>query len=281
MISCIICSRKKDISTELKENIEKTIGCDYEIIIIENSKNQYSIFSAYNEGIRRSNGDILCFMHEDLIFHTNRWGVNVLNTFKDNEIGIIGLIGSQFLPNLMASWWLCSAIKGVILQGEVNNDGKYFKALSGVKIDVPTDVVVVDGLWFCMTKDLCRSLNFDEQTYSSFHCYDIDICMQTLIYGKRVVVIPNVLVEHKSGGNVNKIYYEQLKKFHKKWKDNLPIWRGFSITINNALWVSEILSGYQRIECLNKQLKTSKSYCVGRKLLSPLKKIKYGLFVKK
>lgn len=275
MISCIICSRKKDISTELKENIEKTIGCDYEIIIIDNSKNQYSIFSAYNEGIRRSKGDVLCFMHEDLIFHTNRWGVNVLNTFKDNEIGILGLIGSQFLPNLMASWWLCSAIKGVILQGEVNNDGKYFKALSGVKIDVPTDVVVVDGLWFCMTKDLCRSLNFDEQTYSSFHCYDIDICMQTLLYGKRVVVIPDVLVEHKSSGNANQVYYDELQIFYKKWSDKLPIWRGINIDMNNAIWISKILQNFQIIERRNNNLKKSKSYRIGRFILTILKKIFY------
>ena len=60
MISCIICSRRPDISAELKENIASTIGCEYELVVIDNSKNEYSIFSAYNEGVRRAKGDILC-----------------------------------------------------------------------------------------------------------------------------------------------------------------------------------------------------------------------------
>ena len=74
MVSCIICSRKQDISTDLKENIKNTVGCDYELLIIDNSKNQYNIFKAYNEGIRRAKGDILCFMHEDIFYHTQNWG---------------------------------------------------------------------------------------------------------------------------------------------------------------------------------------------------------------
>ncbi len=72
MISLIICSRKSDISNSLKENIERTIGTDYELIVIDNSTNKYSIFSAYNEGVRRSKGDILCFMHEDILYHMEK-----------------------------------------------------------------------------------------------------------------------------------------------------------------------------------------------------------------
>lgn len=52
MISCIICSRQPDISAELKENIATTVGCEYELVVIDNSKDEYSIFSAYNEGVR-------------------------------------------------------------------------------------------------------------------------------------------------------------------------------------------------------------------------------------
>ena len=74
LISLIICSRKADISEELKQNIAETIGCEYELCVIDNSRNEYSIFSAYNEGVRRAKGDILCFMHEDVLFRTNKWG---------------------------------------------------------------------------------------------------------------------------------------------------------------------------------------------------------------
>ena len=79
MISCIICSRRSDISAELKENIASTIGCEYELVAIDNSKKEYSIFSAYNEGVRRANGEILCFMHEDILYHTQGYFVNIFN----------------------------------------------------------------------------------------------------------------------------------------------------------------------------------------------------------
>ena len=54
MISIIICSRFQSISKELKDNIENTVGVVHEIICIDNSKSQYNIFSAYNEGVKRS-----------------------------------------------------------------------------------------------------------------------------------------------------------------------------------------------------------------------------------
>jgi len=51
MISIIICSRTASISDELTQNINQTIGIPYELVIIDNSDNLYSIFSAYNEGV--------------------------------------------------------------------------------------------------------------------------------------------------------------------------------------------------------------------------------------
>ena len=60
MISIIICSRTPDISRELKQNIATKIGCDYELVVIDNSSNGHSIFSAYNEGVEKAKGELLC-----------------------------------------------------------------------------------------------------------------------------------------------------------------------------------------------------------------------------
>ena len=70
MISIIICSRTASISDELNQNIDQTIGIPYELVVIDNSENLYSIFSAYNEGVKRSKYEMLCFMHDDIIFKT-------------------------------------------------------------------------------------------------------------------------------------------------------------------------------------------------------------------
>ena len=99
MISLIICSRSSDIDVALKENIKNTIGTDYELVIIDNSNNDYSIFSAYNEGVRRAKGDILCFMHEDILYRTEDWGKKIIAHFEDKSIGLIGFAGTHFLPS--------------------------------------------------------------------------------------------------------------------------------------------------------------------------------------
>lgn len=275
MISIIICSRTSELSSNIYSNIKNTIGCEYEFIIIDNSKNEYNIFSAYNEGVKRSKGEVLCFMHEDIIFHTNNWGNVVLESIKNNSIGVVGVIGSQFLPNKMASWWLCNSTKGQILQGYTNQKGNYSCSLDGMPIQDVTDVVVVDGLWFCISKELFTLIEFDENTFNSFHCYDVDICMQVLEQDKRVVIVPNILIEHCSLGNVRTSYYNELKKFYNKWNKNLPICSGINISDKDAMWVSEILGNYQKVVCRNIVLENSKAYNIGKLLLAPYKKIKH------
>ena len=96
MISIIICSRTKTIKDSLAFNIKKTIGCEYELVIIDNSENQYSIFEAYNLGINKSKRDYLCFIHDDIFIHTVNWGHIVIEIFKNNiQIGLIGVAGAK------------------------------------------------------------------------------------------------------------------------------------------------------------------------------------------
>lgn len=261
MISIIICCRATDIQEALKQNIAATIGCDYEFVQIDNSKNDYTIFSAYNEGVRRAKGDILCFMHDDITFHTQDWGKVVSNTLTDKSIGCVGVIGSWFMPNKVSSWWLCHAEVGTLIQGYRDNKGNYKTFVDGKVPAKPiTDVVVVDGCWFCIPKAMFKDIRFDDLTYNSFHCYDIDICMQVLNAGKRVVVQSDIEIEHTSLGNVLTSYYEQLGLFYEKWQDELPCSVGMSLSDEMQTWVSEILRDYQKSVQKNVRFENSRWY---------------------
>lgn len=81
MISIAICSRTPDILAELRQNITETIGCDFEWVVVDNSQNQYNIFQAYNEGVRRAKGDVLCFCHDDVKFLSTEWGKQTQSYF--------------------------------------------------------------------------------------------------------------------------------------------------------------------------------------------------------
>lgn len=226
MISIVICSRQSVIPEWLLQNIQSTIGVDYEIVWIDNSGNQYTIFQAYNDGVRRAKGEVLCFMHEDVIFRSQSWGTEVSDIFRDKSIGLIGVIGCQFLSNRVQPWWTLGHHLGCVTQGHYKGD-MYSTFLDGKPLNQRlADGVAVDGLWFCIRRDLFAKIWFDEQTFDHFHCYDVDTCMQVLQNGYRVVVAGDIHLEHKSGGQVSEKYYEQLGKFVAKWRRQLPISRG-------------------------------------------------------
>ena len=103
MINIIICSRHKEISSELRTNLQSTIGVDFELIVVDNSQNIYSIFQAYNEGVKRSCYPYLCFMHEDILFHTQDWGEKVMAHFEDTKVGLIGVAGGHCMLNTPSS----------------------------------------------------------------------------------------------------------------------------------------------------------------------------------
>ena len=119
MISIIICSKEQNLNEILSKNIELTINVPYEIILIDNSRNKHSIFSAYNEGISRAKYPYLCFIHEDVIFRNNNWGKLLCNAFEsDSKIGMIGVIGSAVLFDIIYGWWDTNAHVGSIIQSQ-------------------------------------------------------------------------------------------------------------------------------------------------------------------
>lgn len=279
MFSIIICSRKPDITADLKQNIADTIGCDYELVVIDNSNNQYNIFQAYNEGVKRSQGEVLCFMHEDILFRSNNWGNDILDVFDDKTIGLVGFAGTHFLSSSPFYWTNSPFIsehnltndKGVVL--ECFQD-EYYNA-NGI-----VDLVAVDGFCFFIKKQLFESIRFDDKTYSGFHAYDMDICMQVLMAGYRVCACNKVLIEHfwsESDSRTKKGYEildNNLTLFANKHKDVLPMHRGVE-GVPDYVW--ERIDGLMKNAYESKRVRKSKAYRLGKFLLMPFKWLKGGL----
>lgn len=289
MLSLIICSREADISQGLKENIRETIGIQYELIVIDNSKNKYSIFSAYNEGVRRAKYPYLCFMHEDILYHTHDWGGRVINHFKTEKIGIIGVAGGHYLSNT-PSTWLSAQINSInILESSWTNGirtTKHIAELDYLK-GLSTEVVAVDGVWFCIPKSLFSTISFDETTFNGFHFYDLDICFQARSVGSKVLVISDILIEHFSSGNFNQIWFENSIIFHNKWKNYLPQIAGVDLT-NDEIRIKEesardrfVLSKeIYKLQAEIIRIRHSKAYMLGKSILKPFSFLRYKIFKK-
>ena len=121
MISIIVCSRYKAPKEDFALNIKSTIGVEYELIHIDNSENIYSIFSAYNEGIKRSSYSYLCFIHDDIRFHTSDWGGKIVKWLDIANTGIVGIGGSFFLPKVPCTWSTLEHTCLNVIQSDRNN----------------------------------------------------------------------------------------------------------------------------------------------------------------
>ena len=120
-ISIIICSKNGFLEDELVENIKTTIGSEYEIIVIDNSKNKYSIFEAYNIGIKNSIFPYLLFVHEDVLFHSQSWGEILISYFNnDLKLGLIGIAGSKTKEKIPSTWLTLIHISEPTRQTEIS-----------------------------------------------------------------------------------------------------------------------------------------------------------------
>ena len=224
-ISIIVCSTKPTISNSFEQNIKDTIGTvDYEMVLVDNSLRKYSIFEAYNKGVEIAKGEYLCFVHEDVLFHSWNWGQKLLDEFeKHKDVGMMGVVGGHVLNKVSTCWWYTPERRGIIRQGYIRN-GKYESRLINFtwKNDNDKYVVSIDGVWMAIRKQLFAEISFDQTNYSGFHFYDMDISMQIIAAGYKIMII-DIEIEHLSEGNVNASFYKNCIVFHKKWDYLLPV----------------------------------------------------------
>lgn len=269
MISIIICSRHSDVSEEQRHNIESTIGCPHEIIFIDNSGNQYDLYQAYNEGVRKSTGDVLLFIHDDVTYKCNGWGLTIERILKDESIGLVGVLGSHVIPDFPAYYSESPYLSG----NNADNDNGAVRSFSEGNWDDNglVDVAVVDGQQLFMPRRLFPPLAFDDRHYHGFHGYDMDISMQVHSIGKRVVVTNKIISEHQwseskwDDEGMTRPLYASMQVFVDKWSDQLPMVVGIdkpSVEIDNMmnLWHDS---------CRYRQMRQSKAYRLGKALLKP------------
>ncbi|HEV7378700.1 MAG TPA: glycosyltransferase, partial [Dyadobacter sp.] len=206
MISVIICSVNLEDLQKVTINVAETIGVEHEIIVFDNRVAGRGICEVYNEGIAKAKYGILCFMHEDITLLTANWGKNVLDTFQqDQQIGVVGVAGGGYKA-LAPTGWYCLEFENPhisfqnIIQGYKRTDIEDVHAFHNPYNERLSEVVCVDGVWFCARKEVTQMHGFDEKLLRGFHGYDLDFCLN--IFGKhKIVVTYDVLMRHESEGN--------------------------------------------------------------------------------
>lgn len=221
MISIVICSKQKNLCDQLVSNIAETIGCPFDLQIFSD---RASITQAYEEGLELSQHPICLFIHEDVLFHTKSWGPILIGHFKENrQVGLVGIAGSKSKSYIPSAWWDCPEEDKVFRIVQYKLDGSKEDQNQGFGSEKIVEAATIDGVLMALRKD--TGVHFD-QTLTGFHGYDLDISLAVQEKGYKVVVIPNIVLEHFSLGNLHQGWLNSILHVHRKYKHVLPIHLG-------------------------------------------------------
>jgi GT2 family glycosyltransferase len=234
MISVIILSYRKAFLDKLLTSIAQTIGTEYETVVVHNLDGQYSICSAYNEGVSRSKFDYLCFVHEDVVFKTENWGSTLVNEMEQNpKLGMIGVMGAKFKSKYPTGWYNpvnnCKYLVGNIFQGK-NSDSSVELMDYSPDRQEGEGVVCIDGVFMFSKKEIFSECLFDEKMLNGYHGYDLDISLQILNKGYQLMVFKNIQLFHFSTGSPDKEWERYNQLISEKWKHFLPVSSSLSNT---------------------------------------------------
>jgi Glycosyltransferase like family len=242
MISIVVCSVKEMIFNKFSESVQATIGVPFEIIRIDNSKNEYSICAAYNKGKAKCKYDIICFSHEDVLFETSDWGNILANTLKDPTIGMAGIFGACYVSSFAEDIVSRKECIGQVIEGY--KDDKPLVTVSRFLSGTVAEVVAIDGVFMVTKKTIINKISFSDGILRGFHGYDFDICMQ-IRQNYKVVVTRNIILSHLSIGDYSTSYFEAIKIVSKKWSSYLPAY----------------LSSYSKNEINKLKIKSLEFFC--------------------
>jgi hypothetical protein len=224
MISVIICSIDKVLAQQVQKNIADTIGVVWELIIIENTASPKSLTHVYNSGAAKAQYDIICFVHEDVLFQTQNWGVKLAEHFKnDNSIGLIGIAGSKYKSKTPSGWFTgiaeieCCNITHVDDKG--NHQRIYSNPLPG---SLMQEVKVLDGVLLVCSKKVWEAVKFDDVLLKDFHLYDLDFSFRVAEKYKVIVSFEIDLVHLTQGGSFGNKWVEYTLLWHNKMQSKLP-----------------------------------------------------------
>ncbi len=221
MISVVICSRKKELDSGLSENIKSTIGCPYELVVIDNSANDHTIFEAYNQGIAQSAGEVCCFIHDDIFIHTTGWGTIVNRIFDEHpKAGLLGVAGSKIKTAMPSGWWNCPETLKEINILQHLDDGKKEKWEFGFKTGNLSEVAAVDGVFMALRKSTGCRFNTD---LKGFHNYDLNLSIECRKKGFSALATNEILIEHFSNGNLNDSWLRSTLELHRIYRKSLPV----------------------------------------------------------
>jgi len=199
-ISFISCVNNFDIYRECVEYSlsKQTSGFDIELAPVDNVNSEFSCPAALNQGLEKTQGEIVVFCHQDVIFPF---------FWIDNLFSQIDIV------NKLHKEWGVLGVFGIATNG--SRAGHVVDLHGHLRFTpLPMKVQSLDELCLIIRRD--GGLKFDE-TLGGFHFYGADLCLEAAEKGFTNFAI-DACVKHIGHGKKDANFWESTRNLSDKWK---------------------------------------------------------------
>lgn len=209
----IICSNNERLLEECILYIERLNvpdGLEIEILAVQDAK---SMASGYNEAMNASDARYKVYLHHDTFIIERNFISKMMSVFaEDKEIGMIGLVGTEYLAKDGVMWDGVRCGDFYRLNSALEEAANLERVISGFR-----EVEAVDGFLIVTNRDI----PWREDIFTKFHFYDVSQSFEFRKAGYKVAVPAQnpVWALHDCGPWSRKGYEEERIKLLSEYKD--------------------------------------------------------------
>lgn len=183
--------------------------------VIRNKENTGN-YPMFKQGLELANGEVVAFLHSDVIVHDKGWDEKVMAQFEAREdLGLIGFIGSTEIDRFGGRGG--GTVSNMVKHGDMSSEAEaHGKRSEGMTVDGS----VVDGCVMIFRKSVLESIEHKED-FPRHHFYDRMLSCQVAEKGFRIGIL-GIKFSHLNGQTAN--HEDKWWMLSKQWaKDNLGI----------------------------------------------------------
>lgn len=227
--------RSPDFIRRYARHLLQTVGVPQVQLLFFYNPGRTSLAEVYNQFLDRARFQIVCLLHDDLVFSRNRgWGRQVISHFKRNpEFAILGMAGSLGLEEHAVAWSPPQNMLGHLWHQDPVTNQPFLSDFSGRFGKYLLEAVTLDGLFLALHQAR-TDVRFNSQM-SGFHFYDVQLTLDNWLSHQKGVkprkngVMTNITLKHLSTGTVDQEFDHYRQLTIQKYQKCLPLQSAFSV----------------------------------------------------
>lgn len=203
--------------------------------IMRPKEGNIGVYPTFKFGMENTTGDVVLFIHSDLIVDEYGFDVRLMDAFENDEkLGLVGFIGSNEIDN--------SGGRGLGTTSNFQGNSYVYKGknwngsparVHGMRDQRLSKAAVVDGCAMALRRTAFESIGYREN-FPPHHHYDRLLSCQVLESGYKVGVL-GIACDHISGQSTNGS--EEYETMARVWAESHGLQKGNQENWNSVIYL--------------------------------------------